>query len=91
MNEEIIIHENQTTMMDFEYEIIMSFEEFNHRCMPSGFGKDSRGAEFDVRPNDIANKGDDFYKIITKNNRVYFKRIDYKRPINLDLEVLPNE
>lgn len=81
MNDEIIIHENQTTMLDFEYEIVMSFEEFNHRCMP----KMANSAEFDVRPNNIANKGDDFYKILAKDNNVYFKRIEYVRPEPLEV------
>lgn len=74
-NDEILIHENQTTIKDFEYDFKMDLEEFNHRCFPSGSGKDARGSEFELFPVDKARNNGIVYKIETVDNVVYF-RID---------------
>lgn len=68
----IKIHDNQTTLDMFDYDIKMSLVEFNQRCMP---GSSGQTAEFDIRPTDVASKDGVHYSVKTINNEVYFKEI----------------
>lgn len=54
-----------------EYDLIMDFKEFDSRCMPQG----AISAEFNIRPINIATKDGVDYKIVTKDNKVYFKKV----------------
>ena len=72
MNEEIIIHKDQTTIDMFNYTFKMSISEFNDRCMPKSNGQ---SAEFDLRAVDLAFKDGIKYSIETLNNQVYFREI----------------
>ena len=68
MNEEIIIHKNQTELQDFLFDFKMSIEEFNKRCIPKGHAS----AEFDIHPTNVATKDGVSWIIETINNEVLF-------------------
>lgn len=70
---EIKIHENQTTLDMFDYDIKMSLGEFSQRCMPGSAGQT---AEFDLRAVNLAFKDGVKYSIKTINNEVYFKKME---------------
>jgi len=67
---EIKIHDNQTTLDMFDYDIKMSLAEFDKRCMPGSAGQT---AEFELRAVNLALKDGIKYSIKTINNEVYFK------------------
>lgn len=69
---EIKIHDNQTTLDMFDYDIKMSLVEFNQRCMPGSAGQT---AEFELRAVNLALKDGIKYSIKTINNEVYFREI----------------
>lgn len=69
---EIIIHKNQSTLYDFDYDIKMTISEFNARCIPS---EGALITEFELRPIDIAIKDGVPYTLNVINNEVYFKII----------------
>ncbi len=69
---EIKIHDGQTTLDMFDYDIKMSLDEFNQRCMPGSAGQT---AEFELKPIDLAVKNGVKYSIKTINNEVYFKEL----------------
>lgn len=58
--------------MNKKLDFKMTLKEFNDRCMPNG----QNSAEFDVRPNDIATKNGVSWNIETKDNEVYFYKME---------------
>lgn len=58
--------------MKKEIDFKMSIKEFNLKCMPNG----NIPAEFDLRPVDMATKDGVSWNIETKDNEVYFYKVD---------------
>jgi hypothetical protein len=58
--------------MESEFDFKMSIEEFNRRCLPHG----PASAEFELLPVNIAKKDGVSWNIETKDNEVYFYKVD---------------
>lgn len=81
--------------MNKKLDFKMSIKEFNERCISNG----QVAAEFDLRPVDMATKDGVSWNIETKDNEVYFYKVDkmekvkYIRlvlPVRYDEEDMPN-
>ena len=58
--------------MNKEFDFKMTTEEFRKRCLPNG----STSAEFDLKPIDMATKDGVSWNIETKDNEVYFYKVE---------------
>ena len=58
--------------MNKELDFKMSIKEFNERCISNG----QVAAEFDLRPVDMATKDGVSWNIETKDNEVYFYKVE---------------
>ena len=58
--------------MNKELDFKMSIKEFNERCISNG----QVAAEFDLRPVDMAIKDGVSWNIETKDNEVYFYKVE---------------
>ena len=75
MSEDIIIHEKQSTLEDFDYDFKLSLEEFKNKCFPVGQGYDVQSAEWKLYPVNIAVIDGVRHSFKTVNNEVLFTRI----------------
>ena len=58
--------------MENEFDFKMSIEEFNRRCLPNG----AASAEFELLPINTAKKDGVSWNIETKDNEVYFYKVE---------------
>lgn len=64
--------------MNKTFDFKMSIEEFNRRCLPQG----PTSAEFELLPVNIAKKDSVSWNIETKDNEVYFYKVDENARFN---------
>lgn len=75
MSEDIIIHEKQSTLEDFDYDFKLSLEEFRNKCFPTGQGYSVQSAEWKLYPGNIAIIDEAKHSFKTVNNEVLFTKI----------------